>query len=109
MKICNEREAFLFGQRQTSVVPKQFRQAFLKGIHDKMYEEKSPERPQGILDPEVESAYKKLLSVYKTKAAVAKAINVESSNLYGYIAGRVAIGPKIKGKFLAAAQEAQQG
>jgi len=106
MKICNEREAFLFGQCQTSVVPKQFRQAFLQGVHDTMYEEKPSERPQGILDPEVESAYKKLLSVYKTKTAVAKAINVESSNLCGYIAGRIAIGPRVKKKFLAAAREA---
>ena len=101
MKICTKREAFLFGQQQITLVPERFHQAFLSGARDKacVYAEES----QGIIDPEVEAAYKKLLLSYKNKAAIAKAIGIESSNLYKYVAGRAPIGPRIKKKFLAAA------
>ncbi len=95
--ISNEREAFLFGQQQISVVPEQFHQAFLKGARDKAYV-----GWQNFLDPEIEEAYKKLLSAYKTKMAVAKAVGISATNLHNYITGRSSVGRRIKEKFFAA-------
>lgn len=95
--ISNEREAFLFGQQQIGVVPEQFHQAFLKGARDKAYV-----GWQNFLDPEIEKAYKKLLSIYKTKSAVAKAMGIGTTNLHNYITGRSSVGPKVKEKFFAA-------
>lgn len=96
--IRNEREAFIFGQQQMSVVPPQFHQAFLKGARSK---EKRTGGPK-ILDPEIEGAYKRLLSVYKTNSAVAKALGMSVTNLYNYINGNLFAGPRTKKRFFAA-------
>lgn len=100
-KINSEREAYLFGRQQISIVPEHLRLAFLKGARDN-----TCKIPEKILDPEVEEAYKRLLSVYKTKVKTAKALGVTPSNLYGYTTGR-STGPKVKEKFLAALKRVQ--
>lgn len=97
-KISSEREAFLLGQQQVSAVPEQFHHAFLKGVRDKAHTSR-----QNFLDPEVEEAYKKLLSFYRTRKEIAKAVSLTESNLYHYVSGRMPVGPKVKEKFLAAA------
>ncbi|MCC8066334.1 MAG: hypothetical protein LIO94_04450 [Clostridiales bacterium] len=97
----NEREAYLFGQQQTSLIPEPFRRAFLQGVRDKAYRGKALQG--GFLDPEVEGAYNKLLSAYKTKAAIARVLEMNPSNLHSYITGQASIGPRVKEKFLSAA------
>jgi len=102
MKIFHtDRDAYLYGQQLASIIPEQFRQAFLRGVRDKAYKGKALQ--ECFLDPAVEAAYNKLLSAYKTKAAVARVLEMNPSNLHNYITGRAPIGPKVKSRFLSAA------
>ncbi|MCD7712378.1 MAG: hypothetical protein LUJ25_06645 [Firmicutes bacterium] len=101
--ISSEREAFLFGQQQISAIPEEFHHAFLRGVRDKA----QTRRPK-FLDPEVEEAYEKLFSFYRTKTAIAKVVRLSESNLHRYVSGHLPVGPKVKERFLTAAASLTQ-